>query len=344
MRRWRHGLAASVFAIACMLEGVQAQEITLKVHHFLPTHATTHAQLLVPWCEKIQKESGGRLKCQIYPTMQLGGTPPQLYDQVKDGVIDITWTLPGYTAARFPLTEVFELPFMMTNAEATSRAIWEYVQKHARTEFKDVHLIAMHCHGPGYLHMREKPIRSQSDFRGQKIRAPTRLTNKLLGVMGATPVGMPVPQVSEALSKGVIDGAVIPWEIVPAVKVQELTRHHTETDPKFAALYTSVFVFAMNPAKYRSLPEDLRKVIDANSGAELSALWGRIFHEADAPARKLAVERKNQFYMIPAAELERWRQLSQSVSDDWAKEMSGKGHDGKALIESARALIRRYTK
>jgi hypothetical protein len=85
-------------------------------------------------------------------------------------------------------------------------------------------------------------------------------------------------------------------------------------------------------------------VIDANSGAELSALWGKIFHEADAPARKLAEERKNQFYMIPAAELERWRQVSQSVSDDWAKEMSGKGHDGKALIESARALIRQYTK
>ena len=115
---WRHRLAACVLAIGAA-QAASAQEITLKVHHFLPTHATTHAQLLVPWCDKIQQESGGRLKCQIYPTMQLGGAPPQLYDQVKDGVIDVTWTLPGYSAARFPLTEVFELPFMMTNAEAT---------------------------------------------------------------------------------------------------------------------------------------------------------------------------------------------------------------------------------
>jgi TRAP-type C4-dicarboxylate transport system substrate-binding protein len=335
-------MAVSLLVLAASRAG--AQEIVLKVHHFLPTHSTTHAQLLVPWCDKIQKESQGRLKCQIYPTMQLGGTPPQLYDQVKDGVVDIVWTLPGYTAARFPLVEVFELPFMMTNAEATSRAVWEYVHKHARGEFKDVHLIYMHTHGPGYFHMREKPIRSQSDFKGLKIRAPTRLTNKLLAVMGATPVGMPVPQVPEALSKGVIDGAVIPWEVVPAVKVQELTKHHTETDFKYPALYTSVFLFAMNLAKYRSLPEDLRKVIDANSGAELSATAGKIFQDADASGRKLAEERKNQFYMIPAAELERWRRVSQSVSDDWVREMSGKGHDGKALVESARSLIRQYTK
>jgi TRAP-type C4-dicarboxylate transport system substrate-binding protein len=338
----RLAISAVVCALAC--GGAVAQEVTLKVHHFLPTHSTTHSQLVVPWCEKIGKESQGRLKCQIFPTMQLGGTPPQLYDQVKDGVVDIAWTLPGYTAARFPIVEAFELPFMMTNAEATSRALWEYMQKHARGEFKDVQPLWMHVHGPGYMHMREKPIRSQSDFKGLKVRAPTRLTNRLLATLGATPIGMPVPQVPEALAKGVIDGAVIPWEIVPAVRVQELTKHHTETDPKSPALYTSVFLFAMNPEKYRSLPQELRKVIDANSGVELSAWAGKIFQDADAPARKLAEERKNQFHMISAQELERWRKAAQSVTEDWVKDISGKGQDGNALVESARSLIRQHTK
>ena len=189
-----------------------------------------------------------------------------------------------------------------------------------------------------------KPIRSQADFKGLKVRAPTRLTNRLLATLGATPIGMPVPQVPEALAKGVIDGAVIPWEIVPAVRVQELTKHHTETDPKSAALYTSVFLFAMNLAKYQSLPADLRKVIDANSGVELSAWAGRIFQDADALARKLAEERKNQFHMISAQELERWRKAAQSVTDDWVKDISGKGQDGNALVESARSLIRQHTK
>ncbi len=321
-----------------------AQEVTLKIHHFLPLSSTAHSKFIVPWCEKIGRESGGRLKCQIFPSMQLGGTPPQLYDQAKDGVADIIWTLPGYTAARFPVVEAFELPFVMTNAEATSRALWLYVQQYARAEFRDVHPLAFHVHGPGYIHMRDKQIRTLADLKGVKVRAPTRLTNKLIGALGGIPVGMPVPQVPEALNKGVIDGALIPWEVVPAVKVQELTRFHTETDSSFPALYTSTFIFAMNPARYNSLPPDLKKVIDQNSGEELSAWIGKVFQEADAPGRKLAEARNNQFYPIPAAELENWRKAAQPIVDEWIKDMGVRGHDGKALIESARSLIAKYTR
>ena len=321
-----------------------AQEVTLKIHHLLPPPSTAHAKFIVPWCDKLTKESAGKLKCQIYPAMQLGGTPPQLYDQAKDGVADIVWTLPGYTANRFPIIEAFELPFMLTNAEATSRALWDYVQQNAKAEFKDVHALAFHTHGPGYFHMREKQIKTLADLKGLKVRAPTRLTNKLIAAMGATPVGMPVPQVPEALNKGVIDGAVIPWEVVPAVKVQELTKFHTETDPKAPALYTSTFIFAMNPAKYAALSPELKKVLDANSGPDLSAWIGKVFQEADAPGRKLAEARNNQFYMIQAAELDNWRKAAQPIIDEWVKDTSAKGLNGKALLESARSLIAKYTK
>jgi hypothetical protein len=106
------------FAIAAAFAlPAAAQEITLKVHHFWAPTAMPPSTLLVPWCDKIAKDSGGKLKCQIYPAMQLGGAPPQLIQQAMDGVADIVWTLPGYTAGRFPLMEVFELPFMSSSAE-----------------------------------------------------------------------------------------------------------------------------------------------------------------------------------------------------------------------------------
>ncbi len=150
-----------MFAAACASPAA-AQEATLRIHHFLPSLSSVHAKFIVPWCEKIGRESGGKLKCQVFPSMQLGGTPPQLYDQAKDGLADIVWTLPGYTAGRFSAVEAFELPFMMSNAEATSRALWVYVQQHARAEFKDVHPLAFHVHGPGYIHMRDKQIRTST--------------------------------------------------------------------------------------------------------------------------------------------------------------------------------------
>ena len=247
-----------------------------------------------PWCERIAKESNNRMKCQIYPSMQLGGTPGQLYDQVKDGVVDIIWSLPGYTAGRFPLSEVFELPFMMSSPEATSKALWDYNQQYASAEFKDVHPIAFHVHGPGVFHMREKPIKTMADLKGSKVRAPTRQTNRFLAALGATPVAMPVPQVSEAVAKGVIDGAVVPYEVVPSVKLQEITRFHSETDPAEPAFYTSTFMFVMNKDKYASLPPDLKKVIDANSGQAFSGEIGRIFVAADAAGQEAHRPRHDQ--------------------------------------------------
>jgi len=336
---------AAIIGLATLFVAVpltQAQEITLKVHHFLPPPSPAHTKLITPWCDKINKESGGKLKCQIFPSMQMGGTPPQLFDQAKDGVADIVWTLPGYTAGRFPMVEVFELPFMMRGYEATSRALWDWVQANDQAEFKDVRPIAFHVHGPGVFHMVNKPIKTLADFKGLKLRAPTRQTNKMLAAFGATPVGMPVPQVPEALSKGVIDGAVIPYEVVPSLKVQELVKHHSEIDPSQPAIYTSVFIFAMNKAKYDSLPPDMKKVIDANSGAEASAFFGKAQGDSDVPGRKLA--EKNAINTISAAEIENWKKAAQPVIDDWVKDITAKGANGKALLESARALIDKYNK
>ena len=330
-----------VLATLASASSAMAQTVTLKLHHFLPAGSAAQTMFIKPWCDKIAADSGDKMKCQIYPSMQLGGTPPQLFDQVKDGVVDITWVLPGYTAGRFPLSEVFELPFMMQSAEGTSKALWDYVQQNASAEFKDVKLLALHVHGDGVFHMTKQPIRTMSDFKGLKLRAPTRQTNKLLAALGATPVAMPVPAVSEALSKAVIDGALVPYEVVPSVKIQELAKFHSETDPAEPAIYTSTFVFAMNKAKYDSLPADLKKVIDDNSGQALSGSIGKTFVAADEIGKNLTA--KNAHNVIPASELQSWKKVGDQVTGEWVADVTAKGANGKQLLESARTLIDKYS-
>lgn len=266
--------------------------------------------------------------------------PPQLFEQARDGVADVVWTLPGYTAGRFPSVEVFEMPFMMQSPEATSKAVWDYVEQYAKPEFKDVKALAFHVHGDGVFHMVNKPIRTAADLKGVKLRAPTRATNKFIAMLGATPVSMPVPQVGDALSKGVIDGAVVPYEVVPAVKIQELVKYHSETDPAEPAFYTSVFIFAMNQAKYDSLSPELKKVIDRNSGQALSGMAGKAFLQADAEGKKLI--NKSAVNVIPKAELENWKKLSQPLFDAWVSDMNSKGHNGKQMLDGAKALIAKH--
>jgi TRAP-type C4-dicarboxylate transport system substrate-binding protein len=324
---------------------VSAQTITLKVHHFLGPQSIQHTTMLKTWCDNIARDSNNRLNCQIFPAMQLGGSPPQLYDQAKDGVADVVWTVAGYSANRFVRSQVFELPFMMTNAGATSRAAWDFVQKHAMDEYKDVKLLAVHVHGPGVLFTKNKPITKIEDLRGMKMRGPTATVTKMLANMGATPVGMPVPQVPEALSKGVIDGAVIPYEVAPGLKVNELTKFASETPKGSPALYTTFFVVPMNRARYDSLPADLKAVIDKNSGRELSAFLGSTQEGNDVPGRKAFVETPGYtITQIPAAEVDRWKKATDNLDDEWVADMNKRGFNGKAMLEDARALVQRYSK
>jgi TRAP-type transport system periplasmic protein len=326
------------------LSGFAQQAVTLKFHTFMAPQSNVWLNMHKAWMDKVEKDSGGRIKFEAYPAMQLGGTPVQLYDQVKDGVVDVTWTLPGNTAGRFPRVEVFELPYMMNNAEATSKAYWEYVQTMAPDEFKDVQLLALQVHGPGAIHTVDKAIKTVADVKGLKLRAPTRQVTKLLGALGATPVGMPLPAIPDALSKGTIQGCVLPWEVVPSVKVHELTKFTAEFDPAGGCLYTTTFVMAMNKAKYNSLPPDLKAVIDKNSGLETSGWLGKTQQAGDPAGRKAAVDRGNTIFTVDQAEAQNFRRASRQIEFEWVEDMNKRGHDGRKLLETARALIEKHGK
>jgi TRAP-type C4-dicarboxylate transport system substrate-binding protein len=339
MKAIKQVLLAAALGLAA---AASAQEVVLKIHHFLPPQATIQAQVFNPWCEKIGKESGGRIKCQIYPAMQLGGTPPQLFDQARDGVADIVWTLPTYQAGRFVKSEVFELPFMAKNAETGSPALWDYVHKNSLDEFKGVKILALHVHDGSLLHFANKRVTGMDELKGLKVRAPTRIGTKFLTAIGAAPVQMPVPQVTEALSKGVIDGAMVPWEVAPALKLQEVTKYHLDSAPGTPRMSNSIFVIAMNEAKYASLPPDLKKVIDENTGLEWSKQIGRVFDGTTAPGRKLAADAGGVFDTLSQAEYDRWVKANEAVNKEWVIEMNARSGNGDALLNDARALVKKY--
>ena len=336
-----------LIALACAGASLAAsaqEPVVLKVAHFWPATALSQQKVLEPRCAKIAQESNNTLQCQIYPTMQLGGTPQQLIQQAIDGVADIVWTLPGYTAGRFPSMEVMELPFLTKDAESGSRAAWEIYQKYGQKDFAGLKALAFHVHDRGQIHNNKRPITKVADFKGLKMRAPTRLTNKMIAALGATPVAMPMPQTPDAVSKGVVDGYVLPWEVVPTMKLHEMTKYHSEINPPQPGLYTTLFTIAMNQAKYDSLTPEQKKVIDANSGVDFSAAIGKAWDESAPAARKQAQERGNQFNTIGAAEVEGFQKATARVATDWVKEVTAKGYDGKAMLHDAQTLSAQYAK
>jgi TRAP-type C4-dicarboxylate transport system substrate-binding protein len=333
------GAAALAAPALLRIPSAAAQEVTLRLHHFLPAVSNVQRFFLNPWAQKIQAESGGRLRIQIFPSMQLGGAPPQLYDQARDGVADITWTLPGSTPGRFPRIEVFELPFVShKRAIVNCKAVQEYADRHLREEFREVHPLCIWGHGEGLIHSRRE-VRSMEDLRGLKLRFPSRLNGEALRALGAAPVGMPVPQVPEALSQGVIDGAVVPWEVVPSIRLHELVRNHTEV-PGSPTLYITTFILGMNRAKYEGLPADLRQVLDANSGMAAAEMAARPWDERGPVVEEMVRKRGNQVITITEAEKARWVQATRPVEEAWLAQ--ARGFDGAALLAEARALVAKH--
>jgi TRAP-type C4-dicarboxylate transport system substrate-binding protein len=166
----------------------------------------------------------------------------------------------------------------------------------------------------------------------------------MLAALGATPVQMPLPAVPESMSKGVIDGAMVPWEGVPAAKLHEIAKSHLDVPAGQYKFANSIFAFVMNQAKYDGLPADLKKVIDANSGPEYSQAIGKIWDNSQAVGRKAAQDHGNTFHMIPASELDNWVKASAPLYDSYVADMDAKGLPGKQMLQDARDLLVKYRK
>ena len=334
-------LLKSAFFGALLLStsGAFAQEVTLRFQHFVSPASANPKHFMQPWADKVEADSGGRIKVELYPFMQLGGGAAEMYDLIADGAVDGGWVIPGYQPGRFPEAEALELPFMVTKSgEEASMAAWDFTQEHLMDDFADVHLLAAHMHGPGIVHKTGPGIQAVSDFEGLNLRGPSRAATLFLDKLGANPIGMPVPAFPEALSKGVLDGGVITYEMSPSLKLDELTDSHTDVAGE-KSLYNLFFIWAMNKDSYAALPDDLKAVIDANSGAMASAWAGRAHDTGDKEGRQVLVDAGNELAEISAETTAQMVALGDEVIAEWIADVTAKGLDGAGLVASARAKV-----
>jgi TRAP-type C4-dicarboxylate transport system substrate-binding protein len=321
-----------------------SQEVTLRVHSFLPPVANPMKHFVIPWAQKVEKDSGGRIKVQVFPSMQLGGKAEQLLTQVRDGVVDVAWALPGFTPGVMPKLEIFELPFLHRSTNATVRALQEYVPKYMKKDFEPYHVLLVHCHA-GALFMTKEPINKVEDFQGMKLRAYSRTNQWILEALGVAPVQVALPELAPMLSKGTVTGSILPYEIAPSVKMQDLVDHFTTLAPPQPRLSTAIFTFLMNKKKYESLPPDLKKVIDDNSGANLVDLaiktWDQIELDGEAV---MHTKPKNKFAQLSAEETAKFKKKVQPVFDRFIKLLDDGGDNGKQILAEVESLEAKYSK
>ena len=337
---------AAVLAALLMLWSLStagAETRVLRLHHLLPETSPQHQDIFLPWAKRVGQASQGRLRIEVTGEMKLGGKPPELISQVETHKVDIVWTVAGYTPGRFPRLEVFELPWIASSrASATSPALYEFYETHAREDAANVHMLAVWCHPSGVILNRNKPMLRPADAAGRVLRVPSVVFGEALRSVGAEPKLIPATQVLKQFQEGAIDGAVFPYEVLPTLKLATQVRHITE----FAGhrgLYTAVFVLAMSERTYQSLDDDLRKVIDTHSGAWLSAELGRVWDEIEEIGRGAVAAAGGEVTFVKNQDYEAWVQATEPVIERWKAKVGRTGIDGAKLIAAARTLVAKYT-
>lgn len=339
----RRTAVAAIVGMAALGAGAgQAQEHQFKLHHFLGATSPAHTEMLQPWADAVEEASGGTVGIEIFPNMTLGGRPPELISQVRDGVVDLVWTVNGYTPGLFPRTEVFELPTVYTNdPAATNMAMAELFESDLKEEYSGVEVMFLHVHAGQAIHMRDTEVRSPDDLNGKKMRIPTRTGAWVIEALGASPAAMPVPELPPALQKGVVDGAFIPWEIIPPLKIHEQTEYQIEgaDETRFG---NTTFQVSMNKARWDRLPEDVQQAFRTASEGDWPTKVGEIWRGVDDFGIKVAVDSGNTHIMLTEEETRAFDEAVRPVVDRWIEDVDGKGIDGAALVEKARAATEKH--
>ncbi len=325
----------SLFAAAGILlsTNIDAAEVNLRFAHFWPANSGI-AQTLEQWGDTIEQESNGRIGVEIYPAQTLAKAT-QTYDSVVRGIADVGATIQGYTANRFPLTQIVELPGIVKSGEQGSCVLQTlYNEGEIANEYDESHVLFMFTHGPGHLHTQGRSITKPEDLNGLMIRRPTVVVGELLKGLGGEPVGLPAPEMYSAMQRGIINGVTLPWEAMASFRLNELADHHTEV-----GLYSLALLVTMNKRVYERMPADLRKVIDDNSGMKWAERLGAAYDRLDQVGIKQARELNHSITVIEnGAENPDWKPVLDRIAEGYVSDLTGKGLPAQQIYQRAKAL------
>jgi TRAP-type transport system periplasmic protein len=327
----RRAFALAGACAAITSRSASAQTAELKVSHFLPPNHTIQ-KALVMWSDDLEKQSAGRLKLRIYPAGQLGGGPNRQFDAARNGVVDIAFSLHGATPGRYPMTELASLPFAAPSAgnksTVTSRRLSELAPEYLAKEHEGVRILWMAVTPPLMFHSKT-PIRTIADFKGKRIRYAGVQFKNIIDSLGAVPLLVPPQETQDGLAKGIIDAATFPYEGAASFDIATVAKYTLE--PGVSA---ATFALVMNPAKYASLPDDLKAMIDKPAGSEAAARFGAMWDEAENEGKASMLAKGTQVAVLANDQLEQMKTIVRLQLDTAVAGVESQGKPGRKFFDA----------
>ncbi len=313
---------------------VQAETVKLTYSNFFPP-SHIQSKLAEAWSREVEKRTGGRVKIEYYAGQTLTKAR-QCYDGTVEGLSDIGFSVLAYTRGRFPVMAAVDLPLGYPNGSIATKVINEVYKKFKPKELMDTQVMYLHAHGPGLVHTKGKPVKKLEDMKGLKFRAHGT-SALVVQALGGTPVPKPMPETYQMLQKGVVDGALYPFEACKGWKLGEVTEYATAA---FGSAYTTSFFVVMNKNKWQSLPADVQKIIAAIN-EEWIIKHGDAWDSSDMEGIGFFLNQGGQIIGLDKKESARWEKAVAPIVDDFIKGLNEKGFNGKEIVDFTISTLNR---
>ena len=325
------GTGVAAVLSTTLLLAASAAAVELKLATFMSPKHPMDRLLMRPWSKEIAKMSGGSLKVRVYPAGALGKGPRAQFKRAIDGVADITFGLQGYTSKLFPRSTMVELPVIAANSEELVKKLWSVYDKYIAGEYANVKVLAIWVGEAPVMMTRKKPIRTIADFKGLKIRTPSKAQASLIRALGATPVAMPVTKMYRALETGGVDGLMVPPSVIRSFKIGEVARYFTTGLP----FGRSPFFIVMNKKTWNGLSAEHKALINKTTGRDWSIKATRIYEKAGAgglgSVRKTG---KHKIYAFSAEDERKGRAILLKARAGIVADLEKKGIPAGAILEA----------
>jgi TRAP-type C4-dicarboxylate transport system substrate-binding protein len=331
----RKAFLALLLAASVTPAFAQEKNFDLKISHWVPaSHPLQKA--LEDWGASVEKASGGTIKSQVFPAQQLGKAFDH-YDMARDGIADVTYVNPGYQPGRFPIVAAGQLPFVFSDGKKGTQALNEWYRKYAPTEMKDTKFCFAFIHDPGTLHGKKK-ILVPEDLKGVKVRPAQSTIGEMVKLFGGTNVQASAPESRDALERGVADEIAFPWGSIFLFGIDKVVKYHMDVP-----LYTTVFTYNINLAKYNSMSDAQKKVIDDHCTPEWAAKVSDPWTDFEANGRvKMKALPGHEVYPLTPEQLAQWKSAVKPLHDSWAEAVKKAGGDPDKIDADLQAALKKY--
>jgi TRAP-type C4-dicarboxylate transport system substrate-binding protein len=320
-----------VFSFSIPVTAEAASTKLTYSNFFPPGHI--QSKLAEAWCKEVEKRTNGEVVVEYFPGQTLTKAR-QVYDGVVEGISDLGFSVLAYTRGRFPVISAVDLPLGYTSGKVATQVVNAVYDKFQPAELMDTKVMYLHAHGPGLIHTKGKAVRKMEDMKGLKFRGHGT-SALVVEALGGTPVPKPMPETYQMLQKGVVDGAVYPFEANKGWKLGEVTNYCTAD---FSAAYTTSFFVVMNKDKWNSLSAKNQKIIE-----EINKEWivkhGEAWDTSDAEGIVFFLNQGSQIIGLDAKEAERWRNAVAPIIDDYIKNTKAKGLPGDEIVDFTKKTL-----